>query len=190
MTTSIDIKAISLPLRFDAHGVCRVADTRVTLLTMIDAFLEGGTAEEIYREYPSVSLADVYAVIAFYLGHRDEIDAYLDTCASAKPGLSTKSSCTLLCPRFGAGFWHERRSRRDFVPRRRKPETQIHQRLVAPESARGRCARPGCRIDRRGRSGSIGVGRQARSCPADSRCANVGRFRLGVPSGSACQWRE
>ena len=77
--TSIDIRAIPPPLRFDAHGVCRVADTRVTLLTLIDAFQEGATPEEIYQEYPSVGLADVYAVIAFYLGHRDEIDAYLDT---------------------------------------------------------------------------------------------------------------
>ena len=76
---SIDIKAIPPPLRFDANGVCRVADTRVTLLTLIDAFLEGATPEEIYQEYPSVGLADVYAVIAFYLGHRDEVDAYLDT---------------------------------------------------------------------------------------------------------------
>jgi uncharacterized protein (DUF433 family) len=77
--TSIDLKAIPPPLRFDEHGVCRVADTRVTLITLIDAFLEGATPEEIYQEYPTLGLADVYAVIAFYLGHRDEIDAYLDT---------------------------------------------------------------------------------------------------------------
>lgn len=77
--TSIDIRAIPPPLRFDAHGVCRVADTRVTLLTLIDAFQEGATPEEIYQEYPSVDLADVYAVIAYYLGHRDVVDAYLDT---------------------------------------------------------------------------------------------------------------
>jgi uncharacterized protein (DUF433 family) len=57
--------------------VCRVAHTRVTLLTLIDAFLEGATPEEICQEYPSVDLADVYAVIAFYLARRDEIDAYL-----------------------------------------------------------------------------------------------------------------
>ena len=76
---AIDIQPIPLPLQFDAHGVCRVAGTRVTLLTLIDAFQEGATPEEIYQEYPSVSLADVYAVIAFYLGHRDEIDAYLET---------------------------------------------------------------------------------------------------------------
>ncbi|MGH8245396.1 MAG: DUF433 domain-containing protein [Gammaproteobacteria bacterium] len=76
---AIDIQAIPPPLQFDAHGVCRVAGTRITLLTMIDAFQEGATPEEIYQEYSSVSLADVYTVIAFYLGHRDETDAYLET---------------------------------------------------------------------------------------------------------------
>jgi len=76
---SIEITAVPSPLRFDANGVCRVADTRVTLLTLIDAFLEGATPEEIYQDYSSAGLADVYAVIAFYLGHRDEVDAYLDT---------------------------------------------------------------------------------------------------------------
>ncbi len=75
----IDIRPIPAPLQFDAHGVCRVAGTRVTLLTLVDAFQEGASPEEIYQEYPSVSLADVYAVIAFYLNHRDEIDSYLET---------------------------------------------------------------------------------------------------------------
>ena len=75
----IAIQPIPPPLQFDAQGVCRVAGTRVTLLTLIDAFQEGATPEEIYQEYPSVSLTDVYAVIAFYLSHRDEIDAYLET---------------------------------------------------------------------------------------------------------------
>ena len=75
----IEIQAIAPPLQFDARGVCRVAGTRVTLLTLIDAFQDGATPEEIYQEYPSVTLADVYAVIAFYLGRRDEIDTYLET---------------------------------------------------------------------------------------------------------------
>ena len=74
----IDIRAIPPPLHFDAQGVCRVASTRVTLLSLIDAFQEGDTPEEIYQEYPAVSLGDVYAVIAFYLSRRDEVDAYLD----------------------------------------------------------------------------------------------------------------
>src|SRR2546425_10454632 len=75
----IDIRAIPPPLHFDAHGVCRIASTRVTLLTLIEAFLEGDTPEEIYQESPAVSLRDVYAVIAFYLDRRDEVDAYLET---------------------------------------------------------------------------------------------------------------
>ena len=77
--TGLDIQTVQPPLRIDAHGVCRVADTRVTLLTLVEAFLEGATPEEICQGYPSVALADVYAVIAFYLGDRGEIDAYLDT---------------------------------------------------------------------------------------------------------------
>jgi uncharacterized protein (DUF433 family) len=76
---NIDIRAIPPPLQFDGNGVCRVGGTRVTLLTLIGAFQEGDTPEEIYQEYPSLSLGDVYAVIAFYLGRRDEVDAYLDT---------------------------------------------------------------------------------------------------------------
>ena len=75
----IDIRAISPPLQFDANGVCRVGKTRVTLLSLIDAFEQGASPEEIYQEYPSVSLGDIYAVIAFYLGSREEVDAYLKT---------------------------------------------------------------------------------------------------------------
>ncbi|MBI1787872.1 MAG: DUF433 domain-containing protein [Acidobacteria bacterium] len=75
----IDIRPIRPPLQVDAHGVCRVAGTRVTLLTVIDAFQEGASPEEIYQEYPSVPLADVYAVIAFYLSRSEEIDSYLET---------------------------------------------------------------------------------------------------------------
>ena len=75
------------PLRFDANNVCRVGDTRVTLLTLVDAFLEGATAEEIAHEYSSLRLADVYAAIAFYLDHREQIDAYLDTVRTQEAGV-------------------------------------------------------------------------------------------------------
>jgi uncharacterized protein (DUF433 family) len=76
---NIGIETIRSPLRFDENGVCRVAGTRVTLLTLMDAFQEGASAEEIQQEYPSVTLAEVYAVIAFYLSRREEVDAYLAT---------------------------------------------------------------------------------------------------------------
>lgn len=61
----------------DADGVIRVADTRVPLETLVEAFQQGATAEEIVQQYPSVSLADVYSIIGYYLHHRFELDAYL-----------------------------------------------------------------------------------------------------------------
>jgi uncharacterized protein (DUF433 family) len=61
----------------DGEGVIRVGTTRVTLDTVVAAFLEGASAEEIVSQYPSLDLADVYAVIGHYLRHRVEVEAYL-----------------------------------------------------------------------------------------------------------------
>jgi uncharacterized protein (DUF433 family) len=75
---SLTIEAELAPLRIDQDGVVRVGETRVTLDTVIETFGEGASAEEIVEQYPSVKLGDVYAVIAYYLRHRPEVDAYLD----------------------------------------------------------------------------------------------------------------
>jgi hypothetical protein len=37
----------------------------------------GDSPEQILEGFPSLILADIYAVIAYYLNHKDEIDAYL-----------------------------------------------------------------------------------------------------------------
>lgn len=66
-----------VPLTFDSHGVVHVADTRVTLDTVIAAFHEGATPETIAHQYPALTLGDVYAVIGYYLHHQAEVDAYL-----------------------------------------------------------------------------------------------------------------
>ncbi|MEA5468923.1 DUF433 domain-containing protein [Spirulina sp. 06S082] len=67
----------SNPLEITPDGVVRVGQTRVTLDTVIYAFLEGATAEEIVTQYPVLQLADVYLTIAYYLKHKTEVDAYL-----------------------------------------------------------------------------------------------------------------
>lgn len=67
----------TLPLETDADGVVLVGKTRVTLDTVIIAFTEGATAEELAQQYPSLQLADIYSVIGYYLRHRSEVDAYL-----------------------------------------------------------------------------------------------------------------
>jgi len=74
---AIAITAEAVPLHEDAHGVVRVSGTRVTLDSVIAVFKAGATAEEIVQQYPTLPLADVYAVIAYYLKHTDEVEAYL-----------------------------------------------------------------------------------------------------------------
>ena len=74
---TISIATEPIPLTVDPGGVIRVGKTRVTLDTVVAVFLEGATAEEITQEYPSLELADVYAVIGYYLRRRSEVEAYL-----------------------------------------------------------------------------------------------------------------
>jgi uncharacterized protein (DUF433 family) len=57
----------TIPLKANEDGVIRVSNTRVTLDTIIYAFNDGATAEEIAQQYPSVPLADIYSVIAYFL---------------------------------------------------------------------------------------------------------------------------
>lgn len=75
---TLTIASETVPLVTDIDGVIRVGETRVTLDTVIAAFLDGATAEEISQQYPSLDLADVYSVIAYYLRQRAEIDTYLE----------------------------------------------------------------------------------------------------------------
>ncbi len=71
------IAAESIPLETDADGVVRVGGTRVTLDTVVAAFEEGATAEEIVYQYPSLDLVDVYLVIGYYLQRRADVEVYL-----------------------------------------------------------------------------------------------------------------
>jgi len=58
-------------------GVIRVADTRVSLDSVIIAFNQGSAPEQIVYDYDSLSLPEVYATISYYLQHREEVDSYL-----------------------------------------------------------------------------------------------------------------
>ena len=66
-----------IPIVLGQDGVMRVRGTRVTLDTVLSAFSEGATAEEIAQRYPSISLADVYQVIGYGLRHSSELEPYL-----------------------------------------------------------------------------------------------------------------
>lgn len=66
-----------VPLTMNRDGTACIGQTRVPLDTVVYAFDEGATAEEIVQQYPALDLADVYAVIAYYLREREEVEAYL-----------------------------------------------------------------------------------------------------------------
>ncbi|HEY3414949.1 MAG TPA: DUF433 domain-containing protein [Armatimonadota bacterium] len=65
------------PLHMDEDGAIRVAQTRVTLDSILWSFRSGASAEGIAEKYPSLDLGDVYAVIAYYLWNRERVDDYL-----------------------------------------------------------------------------------------------------------------
>jgi uncharacterized protein (DUF433 family) len=67
----------TVPLSQDQAGVLRVTGTRMSLDSVIYAFNEGATPEEIVQQYPTLDLKDVYAVISYYLQNRDEVEMYL-----------------------------------------------------------------------------------------------------------------
>jgi len=74
---ALAIVAEPAPLETNIDGVVQVGKTRVTLDTVVAVFKQGATAEEIVHRYPSLKLADVYATIAFYLNHQEEVEGYL-----------------------------------------------------------------------------------------------------------------
>lgn len=55
-----------------------VSGTRVSLDSIVYAFLSGQSAEGIAQAFPVLTLEQVYGAITFYLAHRDELDRYLD----------------------------------------------------------------------------------------------------------------
>jgi uncharacterized protein (DUF433 family) len=74
---SLIVVETPIPLKTSVEGVVLVGDTRVTLDTVVAAFKEGASAEEIVSQYPSLLLGDVYAVIGYYLQRQPEVEAYL-----------------------------------------------------------------------------------------------------------------
>lgn len=55
-----------------------IQDTRVSLESVVYAFLDGLSPESIQADcFPVLTLAQVYNAIAYYLNHRDELEVYL-----------------------------------------------------------------------------------------------------------------
>jgi uncharacterized protein (DUF433 family) len=65
------------PIHLDEYGVLRIGGTRITLDTVMNAYFDGSSPEEIALRYDSLRLADIHATIAHYLRHQSELDKYL-----------------------------------------------------------------------------------------------------------------
>ena len=61
-----------------SDGGWRLADSRVSLDSVIHGYWDGRSPEAIAEEFPSLSVEQVYGAIAFYLHHRVEIDRHLE----------------------------------------------------------------------------------------------------------------
>ena len=75
--TAAAIEPEPVPLVRDHAGRLMVPGTRISLDVLVAAFKRGKTPEAIHEGYESVSLADVYAIFAYYLRHRREVEEYL-----------------------------------------------------------------------------------------------------------------
>ena len=65
-----------------------ITGTRVSLDSVVYAFLEGLSPESIVDSFDTLTLEEIYGAIAFYLGHRDVIDP---TSNSLKPSLMSSA---------------------------------------------------------------------------------------------------
>lgn len=60
--------------RDDAYWI---SGSRVSLDSVVYAFLGGQTPESIAQSFPVLRLEQVYGAVAYYLANRGEVDAYL-----------------------------------------------------------------------------------------------------------------
>jgi uncharacterized protein (DUF433 family) len=69
--------AQTVPLTVGSDDTIRVTGSRVTLDSVIQAFQQGATAEQIQDSFPSLSLRDIYGTISYYLENLAEVEIYL-----------------------------------------------------------------------------------------------------------------
>ena len=60
------------------HGGYYVADTRVSLDSVVYSFQHGNSPETIQAEFPLLKLSQVYGAVAYYLDHQTALDRYLE----------------------------------------------------------------------------------------------------------------
>ena len=70
--------AEGVPLTQDERGSIRVTGSRVTLDTIVHIYQRGETVEYIHDGFPTVSVAQINAILDWYHQHQAEADEYLE----------------------------------------------------------------------------------------------------------------
>jgi uncharacterized protein (DUF433 family) len=86
----LPLHAEAPPLRVDEGGALRVGKSRISLDLIVEQYQNGMAPEDMVRAYDTLELADVYAVIAFYLRHANEVRTYLKQRAEEAESLRAK----------------------------------------------------------------------------------------------------
>lgn len=68
---------LTLPFTFTEFGTIRIADSRVSLDSVVHNYKLGATVEQIAYSFPSLKLQDIHLAVAYYLTHRDEVEEYM-----------------------------------------------------------------------------------------------------------------
>lgn len=77
MMTNLVLEPRAVPLTRLENGVYRVTGTRIPLERIVECYRGGETPEDIVRDFDTLKLSDVYAVISYYLDHKDAVEEYM-----------------------------------------------------------------------------------------------------------------
>ena len=67
-------------LNREVTGEIRLAGSRIGLFHVVQFYNDGYSAEMLICQYPTLSLALIHKVIAFYLDNQADVDAYVADC--------------------------------------------------------------------------------------------------------------
>jgi uncharacterized protein (DUF433 family) len=77
MASTLILEPRAVPLTRLENGVYRVTGTRIPLERIVECYQDGLTPEDIVRNFDTLRLSDVYAVISYYLDHKDAVEEYM-----------------------------------------------------------------------------------------------------------------
>lgn len=64
----------------DENGVAFLADSNTKVIEVVlDQMAYGWSAEEMHRQHPHLSLAQIHSALAYYWDHQDELDAEIQS---------------------------------------------------------------------------------------------------------------